>query len=196
VLSLKGASDEAARRLAKQNNTHLIGGVELSDKDEDLASVLLDLSQNASLGASMEVGKSVIDELANVGRVHKRTVQQAGFAVLKSPDVPSILVETAFISNPSEERKLRDRNHQDRLANAILAGIRNYFYANPPPDSWVARAVRQGREPQVKHVIARGDTLSEIAMRYNVSVSSIRAVNNIAGDRIRTGQVLRIPSDG
>lgn len=196
VLSLKGASDEASRRLAEQNNTHLIGGVELSDKDEDLASVLLDLSQNASLGASMEVGKSVIDELAKVGRVHKRTVQQAGFAVLKSPDVPSILVETAFISNPSEERKLKDRNHQDRLANAILAGIRNYFYANPPPDSWVARAVRQGREPQVKHVIARGDTLSEIAMRYDVSVSSIRAVNNIAGDRIRIGQVLRIPSDG
>jgi len=195
VLSLKGVSDEAAR-LVEQNNTHLIGGVELSDKDQDLASVLLDLSQNASLGASMEVGKSVIDELAKVGTVHKRTVQQAGFAVLKSPDVPSILVETAFISNPSEERKLRDRNHQDRLANAILAGIRNYFYANPPPDSWVAHAVRQGREPQVKHVITRGDTLSEIAMRYNVSISSIRAVNKIPGDRIRIGQVLRIPSDG
>ncbi len=196
VLSMKGASDEAAHLLAEQNNTHLIGGVALSDKDEDLASVLLDLSQNASLGASMEVGKKVIDELAKVGTVHKRTVQQAGFAVLKSPDVPSILVETAFISNPSEERKLTDRNHQDRLADAILGGIRNYFYANPPPDSWVAQAVRDGREPEVKHVISRGDTLSEIATRYNVSVSSIRAVNNLAGDRIRIGQVLRIPSDG
>jgi N-acetylmuramoyl-L-alanine amidase len=196
VLSSKGASDEAARRLVKQNNTYLIGGVALSDKEDDLAWVLMDLSQNASLGASMEVGKNVIDELAKVGTVHKRTVQQAAFAVLKSPDVPSILVETAFISNPSEERKLRDRDHQDRLASAILAGIRNYFYANPPPDSWVARAVREGREPEVKHVITRGDTLSEIAMRYNVSVSSIRAVNNIAGDSIRIGQVLRIPTDG
>lgn len=196
VLSLEGASDEAAHLLAEQNNTHLIGGVALSGRDDDIAEVLLDLSQNASLGASMEVGKKVIDELAGLGTVHKRTVQQAGFAVLKSPDVPSILVETAFISNPSEERKLKDRDHQDRLAAAILSGIRNYFYANPPPDSWVAQAVRDGREPEVKHVISRGDTLSEIATRYNVSISSIRAVNNLAGDRIRIGQVLRIPSDG
>ncbi len=196
VLSMKGANDEHARRLAAQNNTHLIGGVVLPDEDKTLASVLLDLSQNASLGASMDVGKHVIDELAKVGTVHKRTVQQAGFAVLKSPDVPSILVETAFISNPHEERKLRDKDHQYRLANAILAGIRSYFYANPPPDSWVAQSVRQGHEPEVRHVISRGDTLSEIATRYNVSVSSIRAVNNIAGDRIRIGQVLRIPSDG
>lgn len=196
VLSMKGANDEHARRLAAQNNTHLIGGVVLPDEDKTLASVLLDLSQNASLGASMEVGKYVIDELARVGRVHKRTVQQAGFAVLKSPDVPSILVETAFISNPDEERKLRDEDHQYRLAHAILGGIRNYFYANPPPDSWVAEAVRDGREPEVKHVIARGDTLSEIASRYNVSISSLRAVNDLAGDRIRTGQVLRIPSGG
>jgi N-acetylmuramoyl-L-alanine amidase len=196
VLSMKGANDEHARRLAAQNNTHLIGGVVLPDEDKTLASVLLDLSQNASLGASLEVGQHVIRELAKVGTVHKRTVQQAGFAVLKSPDVPSILVETAFISNPNEERKLRDADHQYRLAQAILAGIRGYFYANPPPESWIAQAVRERREPEVRHVISRGDTLSEIASRYNVSVSSIRAVNDIAGDRIRIGQVLRIPSDG
>ncbi len=196
VLSLKGASDEAARRLAEQNNADLIGGVVLSDKDEVLASVLLDLSQNASLGASMEVGRNVIDELARVGRVHKRSVQHAGFAVLKSPDVPSILVETAFISNPEEERKLRNGAHQDQLAAAILSGIRRYFYANPPPDSLIAQSVRDGRELQVRHVIARGDTLSEIANRYNVSLSALRSVNNLHGDRIRIGQVLRIPAGG
>lgn len=195
ALSLKGASDEAARRLAEQQNAaDLIGGVRLSDKDAVLASVLLDLSQNASIGASIEAGEKVLAELAKIGRVHKRSVQQAGFVVLKSPDVPSILVETAFISNPDEERKLTDRRHQERLAGAILAGVRNYFYENPPPDSLIAARLRAQPGEPLRHVIARGDTLSEIADRYNVSVGTLRDANNLRSDRIRIGQVLTIPT--
>jgi len=194
ALSLKGASDEAARRLAqRENQASRVGGVSLADKDEVLASVLLDLSQNAAIGASLEVGDKVIDQLAVLGPVHRRQVQQAGFLVLKSPDVPSILVETAFISNPGEEKKLKDRNHQSKLADAVLAGIRGYFYANPPPDTQIAMNLKRQPAAPVKHVIARGDTLSQIAERYNVSMSAIRAANNLSGNQIRVGQTLRIP---
>jgi N-acetylmuramoyl-L-alanine amidase len=194
ALSLKGASDEAAKQLAERENASVrIGGVSLEDKDEVLASVLLDLSQSAALSASLDVGSKVIRELAGLGKVHRRTVQQAGFLVLKSPDMPSILVETAFISNPSEEKKLRDKRHQQRLADAILAGVRNYFYTNPPPDTRIAMEMRRVPARKVRHVIARGDTLSEIAERYNVSTAAIRAANKLSNDRIRVGQTLSIP---
>lgn len=194
VLSLKGASDEAGKRLAERENAaNLVGGVSLKGKDAVLASVLLDLSQNAALSASLDVGSEVIGQLARIGKVHRRKVQQAGFLVLKSPDVPSILVETAYISNPDEEKKLRSRAHQGKLANAILLGIRKYFYENPPPNTMIA--LNQNRNPaqQVRHVISRGDTLSEIAERYNVSMSSIKTANNLSGNNVRVGQTLRIP---
>jgi N-acetylmuramoyl-L-alanine amidase len=194
ALSLKGASDEAARQLADRENAAVrVGGVSLEDKDEVLASVLLDLSQSAALSASLDVGSKVIGELARIGKVHRRTVQQAGFLVLKSPDMPSILVETAFISNPAEEQRLRDKRHQAKLADSILAGVRNYFYANPPPDTRIAMEMRRVPAKQVRHVIARGDTLSEIAERYNVSPAAIRAANKLSSDRIRVGQTLSIP---
>lgn len=194
VLSLKGASDEAAKRLAQRENAAgLVGGVSLADKDPVLASVLLDLSQNAALSASLDVGAKVIREMSKVGTVHRRKVQQAGLLVLKSPDVPSILVETNFISNPTEERNLRDRAQQKRLASAILAGIRGYFYENPPPDTQIAMNLKRTPSKQVSHVISRGDTLSEIAARYNVSMSAIRVANKMSSDRIRVGQTLRIP---
>jgi len=194
VLSLKGASDEAAKRLAERENaSSLVGGVSLSDKDPVLASVLLDLSQNAALSASLDVGGDVIGELARIGKVHRRTVQQAGFLVLKSPDVPSILVETAYISNPDEEKKLRSKGHQDNLANAVLDGIRTYFYENPPPNTLIAQNQKRGPAQQVSHVIARGDTLSEIAARYNVSMSAIRSANKLSSDNVRVGQTLKIP---
>ena len=194
VLSLKGASDEAAKRLAERENAAgLIGGVSLSDKDPVLASVLLDLSQNAALSASLDVGSKVIREMGKVGTVHRRKVQQAGLLVLKSPDVPSILVETNFISNPGEEKKLRSKAHQKKLASAILAGIRGYFYVNPPPDTQIAMDLKRTPTRQVSHVIRRGDTLSEIAERYNVSLATIRSANKLANDRIRVGQTLRIP---
>lgn len=194
VLSLKGASDEAAKRLAQRENASgLVGGVSLSDKDPVLASVLLDLSQNAALSASLDVASKVIKQLGKVGTVHRRKVQQAGLLVLKSPDVPSILVETNFISNPGEEKKLRDRAHQRKLAFAILAGIRTYFYENPPPDTRIAMDLKRTPSKQVSHVISRGDTLSQIAERYNVSQSAIRAANKLSTDKIRIGQTLRIP---
>ncbi|MCH7854119.1 MAG: N-acetylmuramoyl-L-alanine amidase [Proteobacteria bacterium] len=194
ALSLKGASDEAARRLAQRENAFSrVGDVTLGDKDVVLASVLLDLSQNAALGASLEAGASIIRELARMGPVHRRKVQQAGFLVLKSPDVPSILVEMAYISNPSEEKKLRNPAHQGRLADAIFAGIRNHFHANPPPATQLALNLRKNPSGQVRHVIASGDTLSEIAARYAVSMSAIRAANNMSGNQVRIGQTLRIP---
>ncbi len=194
VLSLKGASDEAAQRLAQRENaSDLVGGVSLRDKDAVLASVLLDLSQNAALSAGLDVGAEVIAELAKLGKVHRRTVQQAGFLVLKSPDVPSILIETAYISNPHEERKLGSGSHQRDLASAILNGIRNYFHANPPPNTQLALNLKRSPQRQIDHVIARGDTLSEIAERYNVSLSAIRAANKLSGDKVRVGQRLTIP---
>src|SRR5690606_22607292 len=191
VLSLKGASDEAAMLLAERENAAgVIGGVSLADKDDLLASVLLDLSQNAALSASMSVGAHVLEELEKVGSMHRRTVQQAGFLVLKSPDVPSILIETAFISNPDEEKKLQSEAHRRKLANAILAGIRQYFYTYPPPDTKLAMSLREG---QLRYVISRGDTLSEIAQRYNVSMSMLKATNNLSSDTLRVGQTLNIP---
>lgn len=192
ALSLKGASDEAAKQLAERENTS-VGGVSLQDKDDVLASVLIDLSQNASLSASLDVGSHVIREMSQIAKMHRKTVQQAGFLVLKSPDMPSILVETAFISNPDEEKKLRDKRHQGRLANAILAGIRNYFYTNPPPDTLIAANLRREPTRQVRYVITPGDTLSEIAERYNVSTAAIRRANKLSNDRIRIGQTLQIP---
>lgn len=191
VLSRRGASSEMARILAQSENaSDLAGGVSLNDKDELLRSVILDLSQSASIEASLEVADNVLSGLKRIGRVHKDDVQQAGFVVLKSPDIPSILVEAAFISNPDEERKLKQAAHQDKLARAMVAGIRNYFYSNPPPGTYVA--MHNPRE----HVIRRGDTLSEIASRYNVSLQALRATNGINGDRVYVGQTLRIPEAG
>jgi N-acetylmuramoyl-L-alanine amidase len=197
ALSTKGASDEEARLLAERENAAVrVGGVSLEDKDKVLAEVLLDLSQNAALSASLEVGSKIIVELARIGKVRRKTVQQAGLLVLKSPDMPSILIETAFISNPAEEKKLRSPRHQVRLANSILAGIRTYFYTNPPPDTQIAMDVRRTPERRVRHLIARGDTLSEIAQRYNVSPAAIRAANKMNSDTIRVGQTLSIPIFG
>lgn len=197
ALSVKGASDEAAKQLAERENAAVtIGGVSLDDKDDVLASVLLDLSQNAALSASVDVADKVIGELARIGKVHRRTVQYAGFLVLKSPDMPSILVETAFISNPAEEKKLRSAAYQGQVADAILAGVRTYFYNNPPPDTRIALDLRRKPVRQVRHVITRGDTLSEIAERYNVSLSAIRAENRLRNDKIRIGQTLLIPVYG
>ncbi|MEM7279371.1 MAG: N-acetylmuramoyl-L-alanine amidase, partial [Pseudomonadota bacterium] len=192
ALSLNGASSEAARRLAA-SNSDLIGGVDLSGFDPVLASVLMNMSQNAAISSSVKAGKEVLSELKKIGRVHKPKVQQANFAVLRSPDVPSILVETAFITNPSEERKLRDAAHQEKLAAAVLNGVKRYFSNNPPPDTLFARNEQLRKPEPVRYVIARGDTLSEIAERYKVGVALIRSTNKLSSDRVRVGQVLTIP---
>lgn len=132
ALSERGATSASARYLAKkENESDLIGGVSLDDKDPYLARTLLDLSQTATISDSLKLGKAVLGHLSNINSLHKGSVEQAGFAVLKSPDIPSILVETAFISNPEEERRLNDTDYQDKLAGSILAGIKKYFATNP-----------------------------------------------------------------
>lgn len=133
VLSEKGASSTAARWLAKkENDADLIGGINIQAHDRHLASVLLDLSTTAQINDSLKVGKTVLKEIGGINRLHKGSVEQAGFAVLKAPDIPSILIETAFISNPEEEARLGDEAYQDELADAIVKGIKNYFAKNPP----------------------------------------------------------------
>jgi N-acetylmuramoyl-L-alanine amidase len=139
VLSTRGASDEAARWLAERENAaDLVGGVSLDDKDDVLASVLLDVTQKQSVSNSVEAASSVLASLRKIGAVHRTRVQHAGFIVLKSPDIPSMLVETAFISNPADEKRLKSRAHQQRIADAIHAGVRGYYYENPLPGSRVA----------------------------------------------------------
>ena len=133
VLSESGASSSAARYLAqKENAADLVGGVNIDVKDPMLARTLLDLSQTATISDSLKLGKAVLGEIGGINRLHKASVEQAGFAVLKAPDIPSILIETAFISNPEEERRLNDEAYQDKMAEAIISGIRKYFARNPP----------------------------------------------------------------
>lgn len=185
ALSQRGATSEAARWLAKRENaSDLIGGVSLEDKDNLLASVLLDLSQTATIEASLGAGEYMLKGLGRLGKLHKTRVQQAGFVVLKSPDIPSLLVETGFISNPSEEERLMQSRHRLAIARALVDGLRRYFGEHPPPGTILAAR---------KHVITRGETLSEVAQHYKVSVDLLRATNDLKSDRIRVGQELRIP---
>jgi len=190
VLSRRGASSEYARRIAaSENNSDLVGGVTLSDKDDMLASVLLDLSQSATMEASNGIAETVFASLDEMGKMHKNHVERANFMVLKSPDVPSILVETAFISNPSEEKRLKDPAWQKKMARSITRGVQDYFYLSPPPGTWIAA----NRQP-VHHRVVRGDTLGEIASRYKVSLYSIRRANDLKTDTIRVGAELLIPT--
>jgi len=190
VLSRRGASSEFARLLANnENNSDLVGGVTLSDKDDVLASVLLDLSQSATMEASHQVAQDVFDSMSDFENTHKDTVESANFLVLKSPDVPSILVETAFISNPSEERNLRSPAWQKKMAGAIAQGIEKYFYQSPPPGTWIAA----NRKP-LRHRVVDGDTLGDIASRYNTTVYSLRRANGLTSDLIRVGSELLIPT--
>lgn len=150
VLSERGASSEAASLLAKEENAaDLKGGISLSDKDDQLASVLMDMSQTKSIGTSMEAAERVLSQLDRVGTVRKTKVQQAGFVVLKSPDIPSMLVETAYISNPVEERKLNDPQHQAAIAEAIFNGVSEQLRASPPDGTLFARQreSRRGATP-------------------------------------------------
>ncbi|WP_077530584.1 N-acetylmuramoyl-L-alanine amidase [Vreelandella utahensis] len=197
ALSTDGASSEAARWLAEsENSADLIGGVggvSLKDKDEMLAGVLLDLSMTASIEYSMGVGSNVLEQLDSVGKLHKSSVEQAGFAVLKSPDIPSILVETGFISNPTDEQRLTQASHQRRIADAVVAGLGRHFRASPPPGTLIAH--RQGNaEGKREYEIRRGDTLSAIARRNQVSVQKLKSANDINGETLHIGQVISIPS--
>ncbi|MDX1569232.1 MAG: N-acetylmuramoyl-L-alanine amidase [Xanthomonadales bacterium] len=190
VLSQRRASSEAAKWLAdRENRSDLAGGVRLGDKDDTLAAVLLDLSQSASLEASDRAAEKVLAALERVGKVHKKHVERAPFAVLTSPDIPSVLVETAFITNPDEEKRLKSRRGRERIARAIADGIIAYFEQSPPPGTWVAR--NGGRK---RHIVSRGETLSEIAAKHRISLNRLREANAINGDLVRVGDVLKIPA--
>lgn len=194
ALSRKGASSAMAGVLAEDaNNSDLVGGVSLGDKDDVLAGVLADLSMAASLDASIQIGTGVVSEMGKISRLHSRKVEQANFSVLRSPDVPSILVETGFISNPGEAKKLSTKSYQRKMARAIYNGITRHFAARPPPDTYLAWQKRQ-RDTTFEYVIASGDTLSAIAQRYKVSVASIRRQNDLISSAIKIGQKLTIPS--
>ena len=186
ILSERGASSDLASYLAdSENSADLNGGVS-STNDDLLNMVLADMVKNSTLEDSHQIASKVLAGLKGVNRLHKKTVEQAGFAVLKAGR-PAILVETAFISNRNEERKLRSHKHQRALAKAIFKGTRSYFRSNPIPGTLLAVRDR-------KHRIARGETLSGIAQRYQISLASIRGANNLRGDNLRIGKMLSIPA--
>ncbi|MGE8503476.1 MAG: N-acetylmuramoyl-L-alanine amidase [Pseudomonas sp.] len=200
ALSERGATSETARWLADaENQSDLIGGagnVSLDDKDKMLAGVLLDLSMTASLSSSLNVGQKVLSNMGSITPLHKRRVEQAGFMVLKSPDIPSILVETGFISNPNEAKKLHTASHQQALARSITSGVRQFFHENPPPGTYVAWLRDEGKiaaGPR-EHVVARGESLALIAQRYQISLATLRSANKLNGDVIKVGQTLQIPA--
>ncbi|MFG3453573.1 MULTISPECIES: N-acetylmuramoyl-L-alanine amidase [Pseudomonadaceae] len=200
ALSDRGATSETARWLAdSENRSDLIGGagnVSLGDKDQMLAGVLLDLSMTASLSSSLNVGQKVLSNMGRITPLHKRRVEQAGFMVLKSPDIPSILVETGFISNPSEARKLQTASHQQSLARSIHSGVRQFFHENPPPGTYVAWLRDSGKIASAprEHVVRSGESLALLAERYQITVPALRSANSLKGDAIKVGQTLNIPA--
>ena len=191
ILSKRGATSTTAQYLADtENAADLVGGVELGDMDPMLAGVLTDLSMSGTLDASLSLGALVLEQIGGVARLHKKRVEQAGFAVLKSPDVPSLLIETGFISNPGEAERLATPAYQDKMARAIRRGIQSWFVRQPPPGTLLAWQREQGGR---EVTIASGDTLSEIADRFGVSVASIKSNNGLTRDVIYIGQTLVIP---
>ena len=193
ALSEKGATSAMARFLAdSENSSDLIGGVSLSDKDDMLAHVLLDLSHTRTMQDSLTLGNDILSQLRRVGPVHLHHVAQAGFAVLKSPDVPSVLVETAFISNPSEEKKLRTSSFQRELATSIFRGIKQYLARAPLAPRPAVQASRRV-EPAQTHIVRKGETLTSIAHQYNLSVDTLLFVNDLRYGQLPVGMKLRIP---
>lgn len=189
ILSTRGASSEAARWLAKrENRADLIGGISLDDKGDILASVLLDLSQTANLTASEALAENIVQALGRVVKMHQTEVQKAGFAVLKSPDVPSILVELGFLSNAQGEANLRTRAHQDKLARALHSGIKAHLAGKPQP----LISIDQQKNHKIYKVV-KGDTLAVIASKFNVSAKTLKQANGLNNDKIFVGQRLTVP---
>lgn len=193
ALSQRGATSEAARWLAEKENYSELGGVnlgELDDRNGVVRSVLIDLSQTATINAGLQMGGRVLSQLGSFATLHNARVEQARFMVLKSPDIPSILVETGFISNPREERNLTSPAYQVRLSQAIFQGIKGHFWENPPHGSRIEAMVANKF-----HLVRAGDTLPAIAARYHVSVHALQAANHLRGiTRLRPGQKLVIPA--
>ena len=193
ALSLGGKTSEMGRWLAQQEQSaDLVGGISLDDKDQLLAEVLLDMSMNSTIQMSLDIGAQVLGEMKGVAVLHKDTVQQAGFVVLKSPDIPSILIETGFVSNKTEAKNLSSGTYRRRLANSIAKGVEDFFTKNPPDDSYIAW--RQKQKSGYTYTVSKGDTLSEIARKNGVSLGALRAANTLKNDVIWVGQKLSIPA--
>lgn len=192
ALSQTGATSEAARWLAEKENYSELGGVDLSELDDQngvIRSVLIDLSQTATIGASLRVGEQVLHAIDDITRLHHRDVEQARFVVLKSPDIPSILVETGFISNPREEKNLTSPWYQKKLAESIFRGVKQYFFEYPPHGTLVESMSTTNR-----HFVKKGETLGGIAAKYHTSIQKIKLANKLSTSRLLAGQSLVIPS--
>jgi len=193
VLSSRGKSSVAARMLAdKENSSDLIGGVSLASENDSLASVLLDMQQGWAMQASHVVADNVLKALGQLGPTHRGYVENANFVVLRSPDVPSILVETAFISNPDEERKLRDPGHQDQLAEAIMGGVKNYFESTPPPGTWFAVQATRRNGSATELASAKSASANDgpaATMASNASSRADAAISDL--HRVGPGESLR-----
>lgn len=196
-LSQNGASSATAQHLAKiENNSDRIAGIYEEEKDNSgLLGVLADLRMRGVLTHSAVLGKHLLNELGKVTPLHggRRTVEEANFAVLREPKMVSLLVETGFISNREEERKLRTAQHQSNIAQALRNGIYQYFKDNPTPDTWFDAQRRNNGGTRITHKIQSGETLSYIAQQYSISEARLREVNQLSGDMIRVGQTLQIP---
>jgi N-acetylmuramoyl-L-alanine amidase len=194
VLSDRGATSETARFLAdKENSSDLIGGVSIGDREDHLALTLLDLSMTATRTTSVQAGEEILKEMGQISKLHKRNVEEASFVVLKSPDMPALLVETGFISNPTEARQLQDKNYQKKMAKAIYRGIKEYFENNPPAGTLIA-ARKKAATKFVDYVVRRGDTLSELAVQSGMDTKALRDLNGLNSNSLRVGQRIRIPN--
>ncbi|ABM01231.1 N-acetylmuramoyl-L-alanine amidase [Shewanella amazonensis] len=192
VLSMRRANSEIGRWLEqKEKHSELLGGageiIQNADNEQYLAMTLLDMSMDRSMAISHSIAGDVLKELGKVTDLHKNLPESASLAALKSPDIPSILVETGFISNPKEESLLKSSSHQERLAKAIHTGVLRYFETNPPSDSLIASRANS------QHKVSRGESLSVIAAQYGISVISLKQANNLKSDTLRVGQKLVIP---
>ncbi|MCG9697503.1 N-acetylmuramoyl-L-alanine amidase [Shewanella sp. Isolate11] len=192
VLSMRRANSEIGRWLEKkEKHSELLGGageiIQNTDNEQYLAMTLLDMSMDRSMAISHNIAGDVLSNLGKVTKLHKHRPESASFAVLKSPDIPSILVETGFISNHREERLLTQREHQNRIASAVHRGVLRYFEDNPPVNTLMAN------NKGASHKVAKGESLSVIAHRYQVSIDSIKKANNLKSNTLRIGQKLVIP---
>ena len=197
ALSHRGSTSARASYLARiANDSDRVAGVYQEERENSsLLNVIADMTTSGALIQSMVLGRMILEEMGQVTKLHgdRTRVEQAGFAVLKEPSMMSLLVETGFISNRNEEKNLRSSAHQEKMSKAIVRGLNRYFEMHPQPETWYAMMRQRGGVRPSTHQIASGETLSSIARRYSVSEAELRRHNNLRGDTIRAGQVLKIP---
>lgn len=201
ALSQRTAEDENIRRVTeKENSADLLGGISgdtsLRDFEDDLALTLLDLSMSWSIEQSMAAGTYILNSMGTVARLRRDVPQQGNLWVLRSPDIPSLLIETGYLSNPAEARRLTSADYQRRLADSIVQGVMDYFWERPPEGTLIAWQKSSNQMPEREYIVARGDSLSVIAQRHNVNLAQLRSANKLRGDTIRVGQRLIIPGSG